>query len=183
MSIVLFTRYRMEMELSKELPSPELPDGYYWVPWDDSLLGIHAEVHYRSFHDCIDRFLFPCFSDRESCWYLLREIRDKEGFLPQATWLIGSPSGCVATVQCIESSPRMGSIQNIGVIPKHRHQGLGKALLLQTLHSFQELGLTRAWLEVTEENEQALRLYQKLGFHTAEKSKKEVQEWKVQEAW
>ncbi len=181
MSVVHFTRYRMEIDLSGVPAVPELPDGYYWVPWDDSLLTIHAEVHYRAFHDCIDRYLFPCFSDRDSCWFLLREIRDKPGFMPQATWLIGAANGCVATIQCIEAEPRVGSIQNVGVLPRHRHQGLGQALILQALHGFHEAGLKRAWLDVTAENEQALRLYQRLGFRMKEMSIKEIHDWKLEE--
>ena len=58
----------------------------------------------------------------------------------------------------------MGAIQNLGVLPAHRGLGLGAALLLQALHGFRRAGLGRAFLEVTAQNDAAIRLYRRLGF-------------------
>ncbi len=55
-------------------------------------------------------------------------------------------------------------IQNLGLVPAHRGRGIGTALLLQALHGFRRAGLARAMLEVTAQNEGAIRLYRRLGF-------------------
>jgi ribosomal protein S18 acetylase RimI-like enzyme len=58
----------------------------------------------------------------------------------------------------------MGAIQNLGVMTAHRGRGLGKALLVAALHGFRRCGLGRGILEVTAQNESAVRLYRSLGF-------------------
>ena len=59
---------------------------------------------------------------------------------------------------------RLGAIQNLAVTPGHRGRGLGTALLLQALAGFRQAGFVRAWLEVTAQNDGAVRLYHRLGF-------------------
>ena len=142
-----------------------------------SLLWLHAEVHYHAFADCIDRKLFISFGDRAACWHLLRELRSARNFLPAASWLIGHPGGCCATIQCAAEGGA-GSIQNLGVMPKFRGQGLGEALVLQALAAFKAAGLASAQLDVTAENEKALRLYERLGFVPVSTSVREtLQPW------
>ena len=154
----------MEIRLSGLPPVPVLPDRLLWVPWDDELLPLHAEVHYWSFADCIDCRLFASFADPAGCAYTLNEIRRKTGFMPEATWLIAGAPGACATIQCIKEGWGYGSIQNVGVIPSCRGKGLGEALVLRALHSFAACGLRKASLEVTAENVAAFRLYLRLGF-------------------
>src|SRR5690242_20355633 len=99
MNVTYFKRFKMELDLNGPLPTPVLPEGYFWLPWDESLLEAHAEVKYASFHDEIDAAVFPSLSNRNGCFNLMREISRKHGFLPWATWLIGSTSGHCGTVQ------------------------------------------------------------------------------------
>src|SRR5690606_11613555 len=94
-----FKRFRMEVDLLAGVPSPVLPPGFVWVPWQESLLEQHAQVKYLSFHDEIDAQVFPCLGNRPGCERLMREIRRKPGFLPAATWLIAGPDGGCATIQ------------------------------------------------------------------------------------
>ena len=58
----------------------------------------------------------------------------------------------------------IGAIQNVGVVPSYRGQGLGRALVRQALEGFYQAGLRRAYLEVTAENASAIRIYRNLGF-------------------
>lgn len=158
------TRHRMEIRLNGLPPVPVLPDRLLWVPWDDTLLPVHADTHFKAFADCLDRYLFPSFQDPAGCWYTLRQIRDKVGFLPDATWLVAGANGACATIQCIQEGWGYGSIQNVGVIPAYRGKGLGEALVLRALHSFAAGGLRKGTLEVTAENSAAFRLYLRMGF-------------------
>jgi ribosomal protein S18 acetylase RimI-like enzyme len=164
MNIAYFKRFRMEIDLNEAPPVPALPAGYGWVPWDESLVELHAEVKYYSFQEEIDANVFPSLGSRNGCYFLMREICRKAGFLPEATWLVTCPEGYCGTVQGIRDRSGLGAIQNLGVMPFHRGRGIGRALLVQALHGFRRSGLGRASLEVTARNEGAIRLYRRLGF-------------------
>ncbi len=164
MSVTYFKRFKMEIDLYDVPPIPPLPPGFYWVAWDPSLVALHAEVKYHSFHEEIDASVFPSLSNRHGCHYLMNDISRRPGFVPEATWLLAEPRGYCGTVQGVRERYGMGAIQNLGVIPSHRGRGLGTALLLKALHGFRQVGLGRAFLEVTAQNEAAVRLYRRIGF-------------------
>ncbi len=164
LSITYYKRFRMEVDLDGPLEPPPLPEGFSWVPWDESLLDRHAETKFRCFQGEIDAFVFPSLGDRHGCSRLMREIRRKPGFLPQATWLIDGPAGCVGTIQGVMDHGAIGAIQNVGVVAEQRGKGFGRALVLHALTGFQSAGLRRAYLEVTADNASAVQLYRNLGF-------------------
>lgn len=164
MAITYYKRFRMELSLIGFRPVP-LPAPFFWKPWDETLLDAHAEVKRQSFEGEVDAHVFPCLSSTQGCRRLMREIRRKPGFLPQATWLIASPAGYVATIQGVLDRSQAGAIQNVGVIPAYRGLGLGRALVGRALLGFQQAGATHAFLEVTAENVPAVRLYRSMGFH------------------
>jgi GNAT superfamily N-acetyltransferase len=159
-----FKRFKMELELWAAPAAPTLPDGYAFVGWHDGLLQDHAEALYGSFHETIDATVFPSLGDRSGCYFLMTEISRKSSFLPGATWLLAGPSGFCGTVQGVREAGGVGAIQNLGIAPGHRGRGLGSLLLLQALEGFRAAGLKRAMLEVTAQNEGAIRLYRRLGF-------------------
>jgi mycothiol synthase len=163
-NIAYFKRFRMEVDLNELSPAGPLPEGYRWLPWDEALLEAHADAKFRSFCDEIDSVVFVSLSNLAGCLHLMREISRKPGFCPEATWLVGGPEGHCGTVQGVRERNGLGAIQNLGVTPGHRGRGVGRALLLQALHGFRRAGLGRAFLEVTAQNEGAIRLYRSLGF-------------------
>ena len=171
MGLTYFKRYRMEIDLTgRDLARPALRPGYRFVAWSQSLLEGHAKAQYLSFRDEIDANVFPCFGDLAGCRRLIEEITQKGGFLPAATWLaIHDGSGrkgeeFCGTIQGVRDHQGMGSVQNVGIAPHHRNQQVGTALLFRALQGFVEAGLTRVHLEVTAQNEAAIRLYRRLGF-------------------
>ncbi len=172
-----FKRYKMEMALST-LPSPQLPDEFSFAPWSYELLDAHAEMLFGSFHQEIDAHVFPSLGDRQGSLCLMIELTRKRGFLPEATWLLLGPVGPCGTVQGLRERDGVGSIQNIGILPGWRGRSLGEALLLQALHGFRQAGLQRAVLEVTAQNDQAIRLYHRLGFRRTKTLYKAVPEWR-----
>lgn len=170
MGLTYFKRFRMEVDLQRFFTeSPRAPAGYRAVPWTDELLNSHAEVKFRSFEFEIDANVFPCLGERDGCSRLMHEISRRDGFLPEATWLVeyfkgaGEPEPC-GTVQGVFDRTHYGVIQNLGVTPGHRSRGLGTFLLAMAMHGFRKAGLTKAYLEVTAQNVAAVRLYQRLGF-------------------
>ena len=173
MGLTYFKRFRMEINLlGRDLSWAKLPPGYRLLPWSDSLLSTHAEVKYASFRDEIDANVFPCLGDMAGCQRLMFEISQKPGFLPEATWLAAyrgpasSRDAFCGTIQGIRDRYGLGAIQNLGIIPEHRDRGLGSGLLLKALEGFRRCGLNQVHLEVTAENEGAIRLYRRLGFTT-----------------
>ncbi len=182
MSVTYFKRYRMERDLTRPLTMPdEAPADYFLVPWHDSLLDAHAEAKYRSFSFELDANVFPCLGERDGCRRLMREICQRPGFVREATWLIDwRPAGrrraepC-GTIQGIRDDRGFGSIQNVGIAPDHRGRGLGTHLIFYSLRGFQQVGLKRAFLEVTAQNVAAVRLYHRLGFRTVKTVYKAVE--------
>ncbi len=174
MSLSYFKRFRMEIDLTgRVLVSPVPMAEYRLMAWDDSLLEAHSEAKYQSFREEIDANVFPCLGDWAGCHRLMHEIRGKQGFLPSATWLLayqgadGDGLDYCGTIQGIRDYAGLGAIQNLGVTPEHRGRQLGTCLLVKALEGFQRAGLRRAFLEVTAQNEGAIRLYQRLGFTKA----------------
>lgn len=192
MGLTYFKRFRMEIDLAGRIrPPPVPPPGYRILAWESALLGPHAEAKYHSFRQEIDANVFPCLGDQEGCLRLMTEISRKDGFLPEATWLMAydpPPSGpgrvlvdswdtragsatavttYCGTIQGIRDRSGMGAVQNLGIVPEHRGRGLGTVLLLAALDGFRRAGLRRAFLEVTAQNDGAIRLYRRLGFSKA----------------
>ena len=167
MAITYYKRFRMEITLGQRVPEPLLPGGYHWIAWNESLLGVHAEVKYRCFHSELDATLFPCLGDRYGCLRLMREIRRRNGFAPEATWLVACGDEVCGTIQGVLEPGPVGVIQNLGVRTEHRRQNLGRALLLKALCGFVHASAGRASLEVTAENSGAVKLYHSVGFRRA----------------
>lgn len=168
-----YKRYRMEFDLIRTtIPRFDLPDGFRWQSWDAVVRDEHAMVKFRSFNETIDADVFPAFRDYVSCKMLMQAISERADFLPLSTWLAVSDMNAivgpipVGTIQGVTPSQCVGAIQNVGVVPEFRGFGLGKALLVKSLHGFQESGLKRVTLSVTARNQNALTLYHKCGFRT-----------------
>lgn len=173
MSVTYFKRYRMHFDLRQSLPEqPNVDMNYDFLPWDDSLVSAHASAKFDSFQHELDANVFPCLGEKEGCQGLMREIASRKGFVPEATWLVvfddkdsKDPPVFCGTVQGINDNGLIGSIQNLGVIPDHRNQGLARGLLIRALAGFRSIGMETASLEVTARNQDAIRLYERFGFN------------------
>ena len=171
MGLTYFKRFLMEIDLSSPLcAAAPLPPGYELLSWDESLLEAHARVKHRCFHEEIDAHVFPSLGYLEGCLRLMQEITQGAGFLPGATWLLACTHPVrdridyCGTIQGIRRQEEKGSVQNFGVVPEFRGRGLGTALLLKSLAGFRAAGVLRVTLEVTAKNQDAQRLYERLGF-------------------
>src|SRR5262245_17017069 len=164
--LTYFKRFRMELDLRHPRPPAELPRGFHWLSWNDGLLELHAQVKFRCFAAETDALVFPSLGHLSGCRDLMCAITSRPGFCPGATWLVSGPEGCVATVQGLIDSNRLGGIQNLGVVSEYRGLGIGRALLLKALFGFAVVGIRRAFLEVTATNGPAVRMYRSIGFRS-----------------
>ncbi len=181
MDLMYFKRYRMEIALAgRDLAPRRASEGYRFEKWNPDLLEAFAEAKYLSFRGEIDANVFPCLGEFDGCRRLMQEIVRKPGFLPETTWLLTygglsrRPEVC-GTVQGIRDVGGLGAIQNLGIAPEHRNGGLGTILLFYALQGFRRAGIGRVYLEVTAQNEGALRLYRRLGFVTVKTVYKAVE--------
>jgi len=171
MDITYFKRYRMEIDLAGRAFPADAPRGYRFLAWDPTLLEAFAEAKYFSFRNEIDANVFPCLGERAGCRRLMGEISRKAGFLPKATWLaVYQPNDrgreYCGTIQGVRDRWGKGLIQNLAVRPGHRDAGLGSSLLFRSLEGFRSIGVARVSLEVTAQNDGAIRLYRRHGFTT-----------------
>lgn len=171
MTTTHYKRFRMEIDLQKFPPEQkELPEGYMWMPWSIRLLDMHARTKKACFEYEIDAHVFPCLAELTGCRKLMRDMASRSTFVPEATWLVLKEAGddqpvehC-GTIQGIHTGYQFGAIQNVGIVPEHRGHGLGKLLVLQSLHGFLKRGVKTVSLEVTAQNTKAVRLYHSIGF-------------------
>ena len=168
-----FRRYRMELRVSEAaLPAPVLPESFAWTAWRPDAADRHASAKFESFRGELDATVFPCLGELAGCRRLMADIAGQKTFLPAATWLItrrclpDDPSSDCATIQGMAVSATLGAIQNVGVAAEVRGLGLGRALVLRSLHGFRSTGIKRVYLEVTASNDPAIELYRSLGFRT-----------------
>ena len=175
MTPTAWKRFRMQLELrNATLNTLQLPDGYRWLPWRSLLLERHAQVKWHSFRDDLDGKVFSCLGEAPGCLALMREIVSQAAFCPASTWMVvyqpepdWPPNDC-GTIQGITRSGGIGAVQNVGVTPEHRGQGLGRALMVQALRGFMQCGMGCAVLEVTADNVAAVELYRSMGFRVNE---------------
>jgi ribosomal protein S18 acetylase RimI-like enzyme len=175
MSQTSHKRFRMQISLRNVLlKPPRLPEGYQWLSWRSLLLERHAQVKWRAFKDDLDGRVFSCLGESSGCLGLMRDIAAQKTFCQAATWMVvyqpelNWPASDCGTIQGILRPGGIGAIQNVGVTPDHRGQGIGRALVIQALRGFIQCGMACSVLEVTAENEAAVRLYQSIGFEVIE---------------
>ena len=169
MGVSYFKRYRMELDLRGQRFAPMVvPSGYRLFAWQSEMIDEHAAAKFESFRNEIDADIFSCLSELDGCQRLMHEISLKDGFLPESTWLAAYIGGgeieYCGTIQGIRATNRYGAVQNIGITPQHRGRGVGTALINAALNGFQQIGLSRVYLEVTAQNDGAVRLYKRMGF-------------------
>jgi ribosomal-protein-alanine N-acetyltransferase len=64
---------------------------------------------------------------------------------------------------------KIGHIVTVDVLPKHRRKGIGKTLLKSIEQEFRSAGVKVSYLEVSEDNIAARRLYRQAGYSEIEK--------------
>jgi hypothetical protein len=133
--IAYFKRFRMEADLT-DAPAPAVPSGFTCVPWSPTLIDAHAEVLCCSFVGEVDAVVFASLGNHEGCRGLMASIVLKSGFLPEATLLLVGNDGPIGSVQGIRERRGLGAIQNLGVLPRYRGQGLGGVLLIQAMQGW-----------------------------------------------
>ncbi len=83
---------------------------------------------------------------------------------PRRLALIADKEGQVAGFLIARCDLEEWELENVVVVPEHRHSGIGGQLVGALLHQAGEAGATSVLLEVRESNDPARQLYKKFGF-------------------
>jgi mycothiol synthase len=112
----------------------------------------HSEAELEEFLHWIKE---PHF--RPELWYLAEERATGE--------VVGLGLSKIDPDWIARTGRQEGYVNTLAVLREHRHQGLGTALLVQSLHALRKAGMEGAHLHADSENlTGAMRLYERVGF-------------------
>jgi len=105
-----------------------------------------------------------CFKDeafpKQQIAYLLAEYNS----VSLVARVNGEIAGFVIGRIDVDRKLPVGHILTVDIVPTHRRKGIGQQLLREIEEIFRQKGAVECRLEVREDNEAALSLYQKLGY-------------------
>ena len=106
-------------------------------------------VHKSCFNPAWQAHDFSQFLERDSCIALAAFLQGK-----------GQPVAFILLRLALDEA----EIISIGVMAKHRRRNIAVALLDAAIDQLEEAGITSLYLEVSEANKAAIKLYERFGF-------------------
>jgi mycothiol synthase len=153
--------FRMRIELDREPPEPEWPDGYTVRTMREGEERRFYDAHMASF---ADTWMFT--PDPYESW---RHWMVGDSVFDPTLWFIAENGDDLAGIlisRAQENEPGVGWIRILGVVPEHRQRGIGQALLRHSFRDFADRGFTAVGLGVDAENPTgAVRVYERAGMH------------------
>jgi ribosomal protein S18 acetylase RimI-like enzyme len=130
-----------------------------------------AELIHESYIGHIDALINDQYCSLHGSLRFLHNIVRFPGcgvFEAAHSWVLREqPSGAlVAMVLCSRVADNVAHITQLCVAPSHRGNAFGKALLKHCMSHLSDSGFKAITLTVTEANQEAVRLYENLGFFT-----------------
>jgi ribosomal protein S18 acetylase RimI-like enzyme len=168
----LHPRQFMMLRLDEaQLAAAPLSKGLRLEPWSDRAFESCARLIRLAYASHVDAEINDQYRSEAGGMKFLRNIVILPGcgqFLPEASFLARPvtgepPVGMVLTSRVEEG---VGHTTQICVMPGHQGHGLGRYLMETALQALQARHFHSLSLTVTSVNAAAVRLYEKLGFHT-----------------
>ncbi|HTY60956.1 MAG TPA: N-acetyltransferase [Acidobacteriota bacterium] len=163
-----FTRFYLDLDLSKHRKKAELPIALRIVPWDASFLARIAEMALLSYENQTDADICEDYRTRMGCEGYLRSLVENPGcgvFMPEASFIgldwQGAPCGFIF---CCRISAEAAIIPQIAIHPLYQGKRLGNTLMNRAFAQLKALGFRSVSLTVTKDNLRAFEWYQRLGF-------------------
>ena len=157
---LVFAEEVMRYDLALALPHVASLPSVSYLTWDDQSVHAFFTAYEAAFGE---RPGFPGWSEEQ--W--VRWASEDPVFRPDLSFLAvaaGQAVGFVTNAEYEELGGRTGYIDQVGVHPQWRSQGLGAALVTRSLQAWQEEGKEAVRLHVNVNNPRAIRLFQHLGF-------------------
>ena len=168
----LYTRQFMLLDLQKAgKANSNNSAGLRIDRWNDRYFEPCAKLIYLSYADHVDGEINDQYRSVTGALRFLKNIILLPGcgqFVPAASFVLRQPGSdeLVAAVLTSEVSPGVGHTTPICVVPGFQGHGLGRMLMQKSSDALRALKFKELTLTVTSENHAAVRLYEKLGFHT-----------------
>jgi ribosomal protein S18 acetylase RimI-like enzyme len=169
-----FPRLFMEQDFSESkplAPQPTLPASLKLQPWQPEFYETAAELIHRSYAGHMDSHINDQYRSAHGSLRFLHNIVRFPGcgaFDAANSWVLRDERSGRLQAMVLSSRVRSdtGHVTQLCVAPELRGFGLGRILMQQCASELERSGGTSLSLTVTEENLNARRLYDELGFRT-----------------
>jgi ribosomal protein S18 acetylase RimI-like enzyme len=159
-----------DLDIARDLPLHELGGVVRLDNWADYHQEAAAHLIEQAYQGHIDSLINDQYRTTTGARRFLYNIINYPGcgvFAPAASLVAVSPSGTLAGLSLASIvNDRTGHVTQICVAPEFRGTGLGYELIRRSLLRLVHAGCRRVSLTVTSTNEDAIRLYQRIGFKT-----------------
>jgi ribosomal protein S18 acetylase RimI-like enzyme len=136
--------------------------------WDGSCLERAAKLMHQAHEGRVDAQMNELYRTQIGCQALLQNILFQSGcgkLIPSVSFVARDGVGELAGfVVCTEISPRNAHLAQLAVGPDAQGRGLGRSLLIRTLHALARRGYETVSLMVSGSNRRAYSLYESTGF-------------------
>jgi ribosomal protein S18 acetylase RimI-like enzyme len=150
---------------------PWVKEGIELVPWQKRFNDDAAEMLYQSYQQHVDALINDQYATVMGATRLVENIFHNQGcgdFLTRVSRMaVHRPTQQLAGILTVTRvRPRTAHIPQVGVGPSFQGLGVGTALMQAAFRDLAEDGFDEVTLTVTDGNDGAVRLYQRLGFET-----------------
>lgn len=165
----LFPRNFMMLKGLPASRSPTKSTGLMYRGWTDRDLDRTSELIHRAYQGHVDSLINDQYRSALGAQRFLFNSTQHPGcglFFRKAARTALDRLASTACGVCLGSLvlPKVGHVTQLCVDPRFRGSGVGRELLGQALDAYREHGCEAVSLTVTASNQQAIRLYERVGF-------------------
>lgn len=171
--LTTYVRNFMMLDLSGAagLRPLRVPYGITIEPWRESSQEDSSRLISRSYQGHVDSEINDQYRSFSGARRFLTNIVQYPGcgtFYPLGSYVAAEENSGRVVGVCLASlvAQDVGHITQVCIAPELRGTGLGYELIRRSVASLKDRACTRASLTVTASNENAVRLYERMGFHT-----------------
>ena len=166
------SRLFMVAELGSEVVEPAPVNSEIEIrPWMDSDYQPTAALITQCYGNHIDSEINDQYRSLNGSLRFLHNIVRFPGcgqFDPESSFVAYNRAlrGLVGAILCSRIRSDAGHVTQVCVLPEYRSHGIGEALMQRTSAALTQQGMAKLTLTVTQANEGAVHLYERLGFAT-----------------
>jgi ribosomal protein S18 acetylase RimI-like enzyme len=165
-------RVFMNFEIDKHFVSaPPLPPQFEIRPWAEQEYQSAAALITAAYRGHVDSEINDQYRTLTGSLRFLNNIVRFPGcgtFDPVASFVVLERRSrtLIGVILCSQVRPDVGHITQVCVLPEYRSAGLGEAMIAASTRSLRERGFHFISLTVTEANDRAIALYERIGFES-----------------
>jgi ribosomal protein S18 acetylase RimI-like enzyme len=149
--------------------APPLPPQFEIRPWSEQEYQSAAALITAAYRGHVDSEINDQYRTLTGSLRFLNNIVRFPGcgtFDPRASFVVfqRNTHALVGIILCSQVRPDVGHITQVCLLPEFRSSGLGKAMLAASTKNLRDRGFRFISLTVTEANDRAIALYERIGF-------------------